>query len=43
MKYWKCPNCKKERYYYEEKRVVMKICSSCQVSMELEEDKDGFK
>lgn len=30
---WKCPNCKKERY--GDDKLVMKVCSCCQVEMEV--------
>ena len=36
MKYWKCPNCWRTRKY--EKELVMKVCSCCQVEMEVVED-----
>ena len=39
MKYWKCPSCKKERYYTEE--LVMKACKGCQVEMQINEVMDG--
>lgn len=39
MKSWKCPNCKKERYYITE--LIMKVCEGCQVEMEVVGDVKG--
>jgi len=36
MKEWKCPNCKRVRYW--EEGMVMKICNSCQIEMEVVDD-----
>lgn len=38
MKYWKCPECKKERYLDQD--LIMKVCYGCQVEMEINEVKD---
>ena len=40
MKYWKCPSCKKERFfeYGKHEKVVMNICLKCEVAMEVIED-----
>lgn len=39
MKIWKCPNCKKERYYIEQ--LAMRVCKCCQVEMKINEVVDG--
>jgi len=36
MKKFKCPECKRERRYDES--LIMKVCSCCQVNMEVVED-----
>ncbi len=33
MKEWKCPCCKRVRYY--EKELVMKVCYTCSCEMEV--------
>ena len=33
MKEWKCPTCKRVRFY--KKELVMKVCYVCQVEMEV--------
>jgi len=35
MKYWRCPECHRERFFEED--LVIKICDSCQVGMEVVE------
>lgn len=39
MIYWKCPSCKRQRYYDPNENVLMKICYSCQIKMLMVEDK----
>jgi len=36
MKYWKCPQCKRERFFVTE--LIMKICNACQCEMEVVKD-----
>jgi hypothetical protein len=36
MKYWKCPKCKRVRKYND--KLVMKICYTCQIEMEVFDD-----
>ena len=40
-KVWKCPNCKKEKYFRD--NLVMKVCYGCQVEMERKGVVDGDK
>jgi len=38
MKIWKCPNCKRVRYAYED--TIIKVCHCCQIEMkEVDYDK----
>lgn len=40
MKSWKCPRCGRIRFYSSLDNVIIKICHTCQVSMEIVEDKN---
>jgi hypothetical protein len=33
MKYWECPNCKRQREY--ETPLSLKVCHNCQIEMEV--------
>jgi len=34
-KFWKCPECKKERVFFEKDNTKILICNCCQVGMEV--------
>lgn len=38
MKVWKCPSCKKERCFQEQDKLIMRVCYTCQIRMEVKED-----
>lgn len=39
MIYWKCSICKRMRTYDTNKKIILKACPSCQVPMEIFEEK----
>lgn len=41
IRYWKCPECKRVRVYFEGK--LIKICKDCRVPMDLIQNKEGVR